>query len=666
VPGRVLLVADAKMLPALAAGLRELGRFDVATASSLDEAKAQLGGDALQAAIVFYGSSQWTLPAVLQALQPVRDKGGKLVAVLQKAQATQRDECFRSGASDAFFMPIPKEQFVGRLSDTLALSYQEGTGPGAAVQVASRTTPVTLDATVTAAGVHGAREVPFEPGQTVRLSWKSGSEAFSAWGLVASGGPAPRIRFAGLTAEEEARLRSWVKAAESQAAPRIVTASMPTPPQGSTPPRGAVVPPRAPAAAAPRASAAAGPARAAAPPPASARAAAPATAPAAPSAPPPAPAATNAALHNLFDEPGAAPAAAAPAAPEVPLGTPWPHPWPAGWCQAAAIACARGTNVPPGPEGGEAVARRIMGRINPFERAAAEAGGAPLLDAVVARIALAGAQADGEKIATSRAAVLVDAGSMTALTKLADEAGAKLQEEADRILTKGDLEGLRVLTAARSSLSQEVQSFKKMADKLRGLGVADRLGPGGLDPDVQIGASGPARPRTTQPAQQAVKKAEFAEFDRKPAPRRKALWLALATAGLAAALVNFFYFSEGRVREATPPEMERAGAGVVRISVADNRALVVVSPLWATTSAENTKPLIAALAAMGIERAMIQLPDGTPLGSINVQEGKAALTTPRSVSPSARPAEAPKAPPRQPQKEGAPPAEPASLAPEKK
>jgi len=32
-----------------------------------------------------------------------------VVAVLQREQAAQRDECFRAGASDLLFMPMPKD-----------------------------------------------------------------------------------------------------------------------------------------------------------------------------------------------------------------------------------------------------------------------------------------------------------------------------------------------------------------------------------------------------------------------------------------------------------------------------------------------------------------------------------------------------------------------------
>ena len=226
-PARVLLIADPKMLPALAAGLREGGRFEVVTAPS-PEAAQELAAEPLQAAILFYGTSLWTLPAALQALKPLRDKGAHVVAVLQKAQVGLRDECFRAGASDAFFMPIPKEQFVGRLSASLGLAYGESDGLPASVQVASRSTPAGMPAaTVTTAGVHGDASIPFEAGHTVRLSWKANEEAFASWGLVVRSAPA-QVRFAGLTPEEDSRLRSWLKASLPASGAAISTASMPS------------------------------------------------------------------------------------------------------------------------------------------------------------------------------------------------------------------------------------------------------------------------------------------------------------------------------------------------------------------------------------------------------------------------------------------------------
>src|SRR5882757_5267084 len=89
---RLLILADPKMLPALANGLREGGRFDV-------------------------------LPV------PLSDGGAAAAAAPQRDAVAQRDECFRAGASDLLFMPMSKEQFVGRLEGAVALAYSPDEGP---------------------------------------------------------------------------------------------------------------------------------------------------------------------------------------------------------------------------------------------------------------------------------------------------------------------------------------------------------------------------------------------------------------------------------------------------------------------------------------------------------------------------------------------------------
>ncbi len=208
-PGtRLLVVADPKMLPALANGLRGGGAFDVLTVPSGDVAAAQTAAERADAVAIFYGTPDRPLAAALQALAPpVRERGGRVLAVLQREQAGQRDECFRAGASDLFFMPMAKDQFVTRLSSAVRLSYPGDPGISAAVSVATRSaTSVLAGATVTPSGVHAARALPFKPGETVRLSW----DRFQVWGLVVQGVPAAQIRFAGLTLDEEAQIRDWL------------------------------------------------------------------------------------------------------------------------------------------------------------------------------------------------------------------------------------------------------------------------------------------------------------------------------------------------------------------------------------------------------------------------------------------------------------------------
>src|SRR5205807_9443786 len=143
------------MLAALAAGLRDGGKFDVLPVPLGDAASAQAAAASADALALFYGAPDKPLPAALQALAPkVRERGGRVVAVLQREQAAQRDECFRAGASDLLFMPMPKDQFVARLAASVGLAFAQDGGAPAAVAVAARGSSSRLDrATVSQAGV---------------------------------------------------------------------------------------------------------------------------------------------------------------------------------------------------------------------------------------------------------------------------------------------------------------------------------------------------------------------------------------------------------------------------------------------------------------------------------------------------------------------------------
>lgn len=212
---RLLVIADPKLLPTLAAGLREAGRFDVVALPLADLANAAAAIAGAEALALFYGTPERPLAAALQGLAaPLRERGGRVIGVLQRDQIAQRDDCFRAGASELLYMPMPKDQFVARLQGAVQLSYPDEQGPSAAVSVATRTTTVELPARVTPDGVHGDRELAFKAGETVRLSWPG----FQAWGIVVRGGPGAQVRFAGLWPEDEAQLREWLKTQSSAGA----------------------------------------------------------------------------------------------------------------------------------------------------------------------------------------------------------------------------------------------------------------------------------------------------------------------------------------------------------------------------------------------------------------------------------------------------------------
>ena len=237
---RLLVIADSKMLPALANGLREGARFDVQTVPLSDAAGALAAAEKADAVALFYGAPGSPLPSALQSLSPkVRERGKRIIAVLQREQAAQRDDCFRAGASDLLFMPMPKDQFVARLQGSVELAWQGDGGSQAPVSVATRSASSKVEkAKVSITGVESPSELPLKAGETVRLQWA----AFQSWGLVVRGGPSAQIRFAGLAPDEEAQIRDWLKSGAGAAG----SAPKPVPVASAAPAVAPPVPPAAP------------------------------------------------------------------------------------------------------------------------------------------------------------------------------------------------------------------------------------------------------------------------------------------------------------------------------------------------------------------------------------------------------------------------------------
>jgi hypothetical protein len=697
---RLLVVADAKMLPALAGGLRDGGKLDVQTVPLSDPAGAQAAAEQADAVALFYGASGAPLQAALQSLAPkIRERGGRVVAVLQREQAAQRDECFRAGASDLLFMPMPKEQFVARLLASLGLSWSAEAGAPAQVSVATRTAASKVDkAIVSPAGVEAPAELPLKSGETVRLAWG----AFQHWGLVVRGAPSAQIRFAGLAPDEEAQIRDWLSSAKAAAAavpsPPVASApaapSIPAAPAAPSIPAGPAAPATAAAAAPPAApTPAAAPAAAvasAAPsnPPASAESrpaggrAAPASgpppgfaerkpirpqtrtgvrvppptmsaagasgatgapapaasvppvaAPPAPSvpaapvaAPPAAPAAGTPpvapAMAGLFDEVPAAPPTAAEAAVSAPAGPPWPVPFTLAACRAAAAQLLKDKTLPADtPPALAAASKKITGLLGSGERAALDKAGpeSHFADAVGARIALEAAVAEGVRLYSSTPAPVVDGAAVAGLVKLADDAAARLQKEANAAIGKGQVESLQLLTATSAALSRDVLTFKETADRLRGIGAAPRLGAGALDPDVVLPGQAPrARPLPTAAAPVKAELRDFRGLDTKPG-KSKPIIAALIVAGAIAAAVNGFYFGlPHRANVST----EQAGDGVARIETNGDAALVMVTPDWIANAEVRAHLLAGVLRARGVKKAILVLPSGGTTGVLDVVSGR--------------------------------------------
>ena len=674
---RLLVLADPKMLPALAGGLRDGGRFDVTAVSLADAAAAQAASAGADAVALFYGGPGAPLAAALQAFAPkVRERGGRVVAVLQREQAGQRDECFRAGTSDLLFMPTPKDQFVDRLAASVALAFGAGDGAPAAVGVATRSNSLRLDrATVSAAGVESPSQLPLKAGDTVRLSWGT----FQTWGLVVRGAPSTQIRFAGLTQDEEGKIREWMKSGAQQQAtagqsspprpaagppagqrPPVMavqpTSALPrpttTPQSGSTPVRPS---PSLPQAAQPPAAARAAPV--AGPPPgfmdrkparpqartppagadgSPAAGAAVARAASVPSLTPqgspaarPAPKSSNGggALTSLFDGAEGPARAPAPAArtPPAPPGPPWPVPVAIEVCKKAAMQLLQGAN--PGrdiPTNVAASARKLTALLSLGERASIEKSGidSHFVHALGARIALEVATAEGTRLASANISPAVDMEAMASLTRLADEAAARLQKEANTAIGKGEVESLQLVTAASASLSRDLLNLKETGDRIRGVGAAPRLGAGALDPDLvlpgqQSRLKSLAAQQTLAPVKPELR--DFRGLDDRPG-RAKGVFAVLLLVACVGAGVYSFHFA---LPQHSIVKDGSAGQGVQRVDVSGPAAVVTITPQWLTASETNLPKLVQVLRARQVKKAVLMLPNGTASGIVDVATGKA-------------------------------------------
>jgi hypothetical protein len=643
------------MIPALAGGLREGGRFDVSALSLADGAAAQAAAERAEALAVFYGAPGAPLSATLQALAPkFRERGGRVVAVLQREQAAQRDDCFRAGASDLLFMPMPKEQFVGRLAASVGLLFAQEGGAPAPVAVAGKSAVSRIErATVSAVGVEAPSALSLKPGETVRLSWGS----FQSWGLVVRGGPSAQIRFAGLSPDEEAKIQQWVKSGAqlAGAAPaQAAAASAPLIP--AAPPVAAAAPPRIPTGPIRPPAAAPGPttdriAPTAGPPPGfvdrkpirpqTRPAPRPLTTPAAGNAPvakasagagvaPGAPApgrpspASNGAggLEGLFEGEAAPPVAPAPQKKPVPQGPPWPSAIDAAVCKEAALQLLTDDTVGHGvPPHVAASARKVTGMLSPGERASIERTGqdAHFAQTLAARIALDAASAEANRLASGGINPMLDTDALTALTKVADDAAARLTKEANAAIGKGEVEHLQTITAASAALSRDLLNVKELADRFRGVTAAPRLGAGALDPDVVLSGQQP-RPRAPVSQAPAPVRAELRDFrglDHRPSGRGKGVFAFLLVGAAVAAVANGFYFA---IPRHLPVPAEESGAQTINVS--GPSALVTVKPEWLAARDANLPRLVQALRSRQVQKAVVMLPNGTAVGIIDVASGK--------------------------------------------
>jgi DNA-binding NarL/FixJ family response regulator len=572
---RLLVVADPKMLSALASGLRESTAFEVAVHSFADAGALASAASQAEALALFYGTAERPLPSWLQDLAPAaRERGVRVVAVLQKDQAALRDSCFRAGASEVLFMPAPKEQFRAQLAEALALAYPGGPGKQAKVSLSTRTASAKLEAAVvTSAGIHAPAKVDFRAGETVRLGWAAGVSQLQSWGLVAKSGPdGVQVRFAGLSSGEEAKLREWLRDGEgarvAAAAPEGAGRAIPAAPEGGGRPTAA----------------------------------------------------------TLFDEEdgAVAPLPAAPAGPVWPVGLP-----PGAIRELFGQALAGRVAAANAPADLAAAAGKIVDRLSSSERALLDQEGAadsPFAEALAVRLALTAAASEGVRLSGQRPPAAVDAAAVAALSQQADAATAGLQLAADLALGKGDVERLQVVSAASAALTRDRLAFKETADRLRGLRATPRLRAGALDPEVQV--SGPRRPAARPAAGEPVAKRESRDFDEldpvRRRVRRQRVLAAVAVLLFAAALSYVLVFGQPSVRSLSPEVLQRMGGKVLAVTLVDQTALVNVSKTFFTEDrAQNLAALCQALRAHHVDKALLRMDTAPAAGQVDIGECKA-------------------------------------------
>jgi hypothetical protein len=294
-------------------------------------------------------------------------------------------------------------------------------------------------------------------------------------------------------------------------------------------------------------------------------------------------------------------------------------------CKTAAMQLLQGAN--PGrdiPKNVAASARKLTALLSLGERASIEKSGidSHFVHALGARIALEVATAEGTRLGSANVSPTVDMEAMASLTKLADEAAARLQKEANTAIGKGEVESLQLVTAASASLSRDLLNLKETSDRLRGVAGAPRLGGGGLDPDLvlpgqQSRLKSLAAQQTLAPVKLELR--DFRGLDTRPG-RAKGVFAVLLLAACVGLAVYSFHFALPQhfiVKEGS------AGPGVQRVDVTGPAAVVTITPQWLTASETNLPKLVQLLRARQVNKAVLMLPNGTASGIVDVATGKA-------------------------------------------
>ena len=281
----------------------------------------------------------------------------------------------------------------------------------------------------------------------------------------------------------------------------------------------------------------------------------------------------------------------------------------------------RGDLGPAIPNNVAASARKITALLSVGERASIERAGpdSHFVEALAARTALEVATAEGTRLASANVAPNVDADALAALTKLVDEAAARLQKEANAAIGKGEVENLQLVTAASAALSRDLLNLKETADRLRGIGAAPRLGGGALDPEIVLRGQQPL-PRPVAAQQPPAIKPELRDFrglEEKPARAKPLLAVVLLLAAIGSAAYGFYF---GVPRQTTLAG-DSARPGVQRIDVKGEAAVVTVTQQWLATAQANLPKLVQVLRARQVKKAILRLQSGTTVGIVDVATG---------------------------------------------
>ena len=286
----------------------------------------------------------------------------------------------------------------------------------------------------------------------------------------------------------------------------------------------------------------------------------------------------------------------------------------------------KGGDVGPAiPRNVAASARKITALLSVGERVSIEKAGpeSHFVETLAARMALEVATAEGTRLASANVAPNVDGEALAALTKLVDEAAARLQKEANAAIGKGEVEKLQLVTAASAALSRDLLNLKETADRLRGVGAAPRLGTGALDPEVVLPAQQPRlRPPAAQQAQPAIKTElrDFRGLEEKRGRAKPIFAVLLLLSGIAVAAYGFYFGVPHQVTLAA----DSAGPGVQRIDLKGEAALVTITQQWLAAPQANLPRLIQVLREHHVKKAILRLQNGTAAGILDVASGKAS------------------------------------------